>query len=191
MKKTIATLLISLSIFATKAQTWTLDNAHSSVNFAITHMVVSETAGNFKKFSADVTATKADFTDLKVNFTIETASVNTDNEKRDEHLRGDDFFNAPKYPAITFTSTKTVLKGNNLTLTGNLTMHGKTKAVTFTGKYNGTIKDPYGLNRAGFKLKTVLKRSDFDLTWNKTLDQGGLALGDEVTVTVNIEVTKK
>ena len=191
MKKTILSILISMSLFAVKAQTWTLDNAHSSVKFSITHMVVSETEGNFKKFSADVAATKEDFSDLKVSFTIDVNSINTDNDQRDGHLKGEDFFNASKYPDIKFVSTKVTLKGKDLTITGQLTMHGVTKTVTFTGKYNGTIKDPYGLNRAGFRLNTTIKRSDFELTWNKTLDQGGLALSDEVAITVNIEVTKK
>ncbi len=191
MKKTILSILISMSLFAVKAQSWTLDNAHSSVKFSITHMVVSETEGNFKKFSADVAATKEDFSDLKVSFTIDVNSINTDNDNRDNHLKGEDFFNTAKFPEIKFTSTKVTLKGKDLTITGQLTMHGVTKTVTFTGKYNGTIKDPYALNRAGFRLATTIKRSDYDLTWNKTLDQGGLALSDEVAITVNIEVTKK
>lgn len=191
MKKLVLFVVACVITSSVFAQTWTLDNAHSSVKFSITHMVVSETEGNFKKFNAEVAATKADFSDLKVSFTIQTASINTDNEKRDEHLRAEDFFNAEKYPEINFTSSKVLIKGKDMTITGTLTMHGVSKTVTFTGKYNGTVKDPWGLQRAGFKLVTNIKRSDFNLTWNKTLDQGGLALSDEVQITVNIELTSK
>ena len=191
MKKIILSILTIASIATTQAQNWTLDNAHSSVKFSITHMLVSETEGNFKKFTADVTSSKEDFSDVKVAFNIDVNSINTDNEARDNHLKGDDFFNAEKFPEIKFTSSKVTMKGKEMTLTGQLTMHGVTKEVVFIGKYNGTVKDLYGMTRAGFKLSTTIMRSDFGLTWNKTLDQGGLALSNEVEVVVNIEITKK
>lgn len=191
MKNIIFLVLTALAVTSSKGQNWALDNTHSSVSFTITHMLVSETEGNFKKFSADVSTSKPDFTDLKVSFTIDVNSINTDDSKRDEHLTSEDFFNAKQFPTIKFASSQVILKGKSLTITGDLTMHGVTKKVKFTGSYNGTIKDPYGLNRAGFKLATTVKRSEFGLNWNKTLDQGGLVLSDEVGITVHIELTKK
>lgn len=178
MKKIILSILTIASIATTQAQNWTLDNAHSSVKFSITHMLVSETEGNFKKITADVTSSKEDFSDVKVAFNIDVNSINTDNEARDKHLKAEDFFNAEKFPEIKFTSSKVTMKGKEMTLTGQLTMHGVTKEVVFIGKYNGTVKDLYGMTRAGFKLSTTIMRSDFGLTWNKTLDQGGLALSN-------------
>lgn len=185
-----AGLSLSAASFAQSA--WTLDKSHSSVNFSITHMVVSEVDGSFKDFSADVKSDKADFSDLSVAFTIQTKSVNTDDEKRDGHLKSADFFDAEKYPAITFKSTSIKkISDKKYELEGELTMHGVTKKVKWELKYNGTIKDPYGNNRAGFKATTTINRKDFGVSWNKTLDAGGLALSDEVSISVNVELTKK
>ena len=183
---------MSLSAASFVQSAWTLDRSHSSVNFAITHMVVSEVDGSFKDFSADVKSAKDDFSDLSVAFTIQTKSVNTDDEKRDGHLKSADFFDAEKFPAITFKSTSIKkISDKKYELEGELTMHGVTKKVKWELKYNGTIKDPYGNNRAGFKATTTINRKDFGVTWNKTLDAGGVALSDEVAISVNVELTKK
>ncbi len=177
---------------ASSAQGWNLDKTHSSVNFSVSHMVVSEATGNFKDFSGDVKSEKADFSDLSVNFTIKVASINTDDEKRDGHLKSPDFFDAAKYSDITFKSTGVKkINDKKYELTGDLTMKGVTKKVTWEVKYNGTVKDPYGFNRAGFKATTTVNRKDYGVSWNKTLDAGGVAVGDDVTITVNAEITKK
>jgi len=191
--KRIFVLIAGLSLTAASfAQGWGFDKSHSSVNFAITHMVVSEVNGNFKDFSAEVKSDKADFSDLSTTFTIQAGSISTDDEKRDGHLKSPDFFDVAKFPTIVFTSTSIKkVSDKKYELEGNLTLHGVTKKVKWDVKYNGTIKDPYGLNRAGFKAKTSINRKDFGLTWNKTLDAGGLALSDEVAITVNVEITKK
>lgn len=182
---------ISLSA-AVVAQSWTLDRSHSSVNFNVTHMVVSEVDGSFKDFSAEVKSDKADFSDLSTTFTIKTASVSTDDAKRDGHLRSADFFDAEKFPEITFKSTSIKkISDKKYELTGTLTMHGVTKIVKWDLKYNGTIKDPYGNNRAGFKATTTINRKDYGVSWNKTLDAGGVAVSDEVNIIVNAEITKK
>jgi polyisoprenoid-binding protein YceI len=192
MKKTIFFMLMAIGSITMNAQNWNLDNSHSSVNFSITHMVVSEVQGSFKKFTAKVDATKDDFTDAKIDFTIDANSVNTDNEDRDKHLRSGDFFETEKYPEIKFTSTSIKkINGKVYELKGNITMHGVTKPAVFTLTFNGIIKDPYGFQRAGFKAKTTIKRSDFNLSWNKTLDAGGVVLSDEVNIDLNIEITKK
>ena len=183
---------MSLSAASFAQSAWTLDRSHSSVNFAITHMVVSEVDGSFKDFTADVKSVKDDFSDLSVAFTIQTKSVNTDDEKRDGHLKSADFFDAEKFPAITFKSTSIKkISDKKYELEGELTMHGVTKKVKWELKYNGTIKDPYGNNRAGFKATTTFNRIDFGVTWNKTLDAGGVALSEEVAISVNVELTKK
>ncbi|MCW3125185.1 MAG: YceI family protein [Bacteroidetes bacterium] len=182
---------LSLTAAAT-AQSWGIDNAHSSVNFAVTHMVVSEVNGNFKDFTADVKSEKPDFSDLSTTFTIQTASVNTDNENRDKHLKGEDFFFAEKFPTITFKSSS-VKKVNdkNLELAGDLTLRGVTKKVKWDVKYNGTIKDAKGVSHAGFKATTTINRKDYGVSWNKTLDAGGVTVSDEVAITVNVELKSK
>lgn len=192
MKKVFLFASILLGSQLSQAQGWTLDNSHSSVNFNITHMVVSEVAGSFKKFTANVEGTKEDFTDAKIDFTIDVNSVNTDNADRDKHLRSADFFETEKFPEIKFVSSSIKkVKDKNYELKGMITMHGVTKAAVFQLTFNGIVKDPYGLQRAGFKAKTTVKRSDFGLSWNKTLDAGGLVLSDEVEIVVNVELTKK
>jgi polyisoprenoid-binding protein YceI len=184
----LLSIIISLSL---NAQNWTLDRAHSSVRFSIIHMVVSETEGSFRDFSATINSGKEDFSDLKVEFVIQAKSVDTDNSARDEHIRGADFFEVDKYPTFTFKSESfKQIKGNQYELTGDMTIKGITKKVTFQTKYNGIIEAKSGF-KSGFKATTTIKRSDFNISWNKTLDKGGLALSDEVEVTVNIELNKK
>ncbi len=193
MKK-LTTLFIGMSLTAAAfAQSgWALDKTHSSVNFSVTHMVVSEVDGSFKDFSAEVKSDKPDFSDLSTTFTIQVASVNTDDDKRDGHLKSPDFFDVAKFPTITFKSTSIKkISDKKFELSGDLTMHGVTKPVKWELKYNGTIKDPYGNNRAGFKATTVINRKDFGVAWNKTLDAGGVAVSDEVNLTINVEITKK
>lgn len=192
MKKIITSVALVASMAMANAQTWQLDKSHSSVKFSVTHMMVSETEGNFKSFTANVTAQKEDFSDLSADFTIQVKSINTDDEKRDGHLASPDFFDAEKYPTITFKSTSFKKVGEkSYKLAGEITMHGVTKPVTFDVKYNGTAKDPYGNTKAGFRASTIVKRSDFNISWNKVLDTGGFALSDEVQVFVNIELNKK
>jgi polyisoprenoid-binding protein YceI len=154
-------------------------------------MVVSETVGNFRDFTANIKSDKSDFSDLNVDFTIQTKSINTDDVKRDEHLRGEDFFEAEKYPTIIFKSTSLKkISEKKYELEGDLTMKAVTKKVKWDLTYNGSLTDKRG-TRAGFKATTVINRKDFGVSWNKTLDAGGLALSDEVEIKVNIEINKK
>jgi|SRR6185437_12791955 len=194
MKKLNLTALaffVAIGAFA-QTKTWSIDKSHSSVNFSVEHMVISQVPGQFKDFSGTATSTGADFSNAQVDLTIQTASIFTDDEKRDGHLQSADFFDAAKFPQLTFKSTAfKKVDDKNYTLTGNLTMHGVTKPVTFSVKYNGTVKDPWGKTRAGFKLAAKLNRKDFGLTWNKTMDAGGVVVGDEVELTGNIEVVQQ
>lgn len=171
------------------ADTYTVDKAHSGVNFRIKHLM-SSVSGSFNDFSGAVVI---DQKNPSVEFTINAASIDTDNEGRDKHLRSSDFFDVEKHPAITFKSTKIAPSGEKdvYDVTGNFTMHGVTKAITIPVTFLGFGKDPWGNERAGFELETKLNRKDYGITWNKALDQGGLLLGDDVRITINLETVKK
>ncbi len=197
MKKTLTTLVsVAALTFGAKAQaSWNVDASHSKLGFAVTHMMVSETEGKFKVYEGKVTSVKpdADFTDAKVEFSVDAASINTDDEKRDGHLKSADFFDVEKFPKITFVSTSMKpgkVKGT-YTLVGNLTMHGVTKPVTLTAiGASKIVKDPYGMERYAFKVTGSLNRKDFGLGWNAALEAGGVAVSEAVRVDVNIEITK-
>ena len=189
MKKFNTLFAAMLIAGATVAQTnWTLDKGHSSVAFSVAHMVVSETTGNFKDFDVKAVSKSEDFVGAEVEFTAKTASVFTDNEKRDSHLKSDDFFNAEKFPEIKFKGT-VVKEGGKYQLKGNLTMRDVTKPVTFDLTYGGKVK-AYGGEKAGFKFTGKVNRQEFGLKFNKALEGGGLVVGDEVEFTCKIELNK-
>ncbi len=184
------TVLAVSSLFAQKAG-WTLDKAHSSVVFSIRHMVISEVTGRFKDFDVSFTSTKSDFTDGKVEASIKVASINTESEKRDGHLRTDDFFNAEKFPEIKFKSTSFEKTGENkYKITGDMTIRDVTKNVTFDATYNGSIKAPWGAEIYSWKAILSINRFDYGLKWSKAIEAGGLIAGDTVTITLNLELDK-
>jgi len=194
MKRTLilATLIILGTVGSViAADTYGIDTAHSDVSFKVRHLV-SNVTGRFGSFDGTL---KVDFQDLNsssVEFTIDAASIDTANEDRDKHLRSADFFDVEKHPTITFTSSKiTKIEGNNYAVTGTFTMHGVSKDITIPVKFLGEIKDPWGNTKAGYELSATLNRKDFGISWNKALDSGGFILGDEVEVSVNLEVGKK
>jgi len=153
-------------------------------------MVVSEVEGNFKMFDGTVEHTKPDFTDAKINFTVDVASVNTDNERRDGHLKSDDFFNAEKYPKMTFVSTGVKPLGNNkYEVAGNLTIRDVTKPVVFATTYGGTIATKNGA-KAGFKAKTTINRFDYNLKWDAATESGGLVVSKDIDIIVNVELNQ-
>lgn len=170
--------------------TWSLDKAHTNVKFSVSHLVISDVEGNFKSVDGTMESSKADLSDAKITFTADVASINTDNEMRDNHLKSDDFFNAAKYPQIKFVSTSFVPLGNNkYTLVGNLTIRDVTKPVTFDVKYGGTVT-AMGGTHAGFKATGKIDRFDYNLKWNKTTEAGGLVAGKEVEITLNVDFKK-
>lgn len=181
--------LVSLAFMDAQAQTnWKLDKVHSSIRFSVSHMVVSESEGTFKAFDGTVSNTKADFSDAKINFTIDVNSIATENEGRDKHLKSDDFFNAEKYPTIKFESTSLKpLGGNKYKLTGNMTVRDVTKPVEFDVTYGGVINTQRG-RKAGFKATTTINRQDFNLKWSRTVEAGGLAVGNDVEVVIKVEL---
>lgn len=169
---------------------WTIDKAHSNVKFTVTHMVVTETEGNFKIFDGSMEHTKPDFSDAKVAFTVDVSSINTENDNRDKHLKSDDFFNAEKYPSMKFVSTSfTPIGGNKYTLVGNLTIRDVTKPVTFDVTYGGSVNDKGGV-KSGFKATATINRFDYNLKWDKATEAGGLIVSKEVDITVNVELKK-
>ncbi len=195
MKKISSIILVVISVlsFNLGAQTtWKFDTSHSKIRFNIPHMVISEIEGSFGEYDGTITTTKDDFSGLKATFKIDVASIDTDNAKRDNHLKAPDFFDVAKYPSITFESTSVKPEDTGgLLITGNLTMHGVTKEVTFNGKHGGTIKDPWGNTKAGFKISGALNRKDWGLVYNSKLETGGLMIGENVTIVCNFELIKE
>jgi polyisoprenoid-binding protein YceI len=194
-KKKIAVVALSLAmaIGNVNAQTtvWNLDKTHSSVGFAVEHMVVSETVGQFNDFSVSIKSDKTDFTDVKGELTIQISSVDTKDAKRDGHLKSPDFFDAEKYPTIKFEIVQfKKIKDKEYKLVGNLTMHGVTRSVTLTGKFAGIVKDPYGMTRTGIKITGEIDRYDFGLKYNAAMEAGGMVIGQKVTISCNIELTQ-
>jgi polyisoprenoid-binding protein YceI len=172
-------------------ETWVADKAHSSTQFRIRHLM-SNVSGSFSDFDATVGIDRADPARSTVEFNIKAASINTNEASRDEHLRSPDFFEAAKYPTISFKSqTVTPKSATRFDVTGELTMHGVTKRVTLPVEFNGFGKDARGNERAGFSIETVVDRKDYGITWNRVLDEGGVLLGDEVKVTIDLEMVKK
>jgi len=183
--------LIATPLFAqTAPETWTVDKGHSSATFKVRHMMANVT-GQFREFDGTINIDRANPAKSSVEFTINAASIDTGNANRDEHLRSADFFDTAKYPAITFKSTSVAAKSaNEFAVTGDLTMHGVTKRVTLPVAFLGFGKTARG-EKAGFEIETVVNRKDYGIVWNKTLDEGGLLLGEDVKVTINLEVDRK
>ncbi len=173
-----------------RAQTFKIDPVHSSVGFSIRHLV-SNVKGRFTDFSGTIVYDSKKIENSSVNVTIKTSSIDTDNENRDNHLRSPDFFDAEKNPEITFQSTKVVKKGKKFLVQGTLNLHGVDKSVSFPCQILGTMKDPKGNARAGFEAELSLNRKDFGITWNRTLDQGGLMLGEEVKIMLAVEALEE
>lgn len=169
---------------------WSLDKGHSNVKFTVTHMVVSEVDGTFKLFDGSMEHTKPDYSDAKIAFTVDVNSINTDNTNRDNHLKGDDFFNAAQFPQMKFESTKfTPMGGNKYKLDGNLTIRDVTKPVSFDVVYGGSINTQRGA-KAGFKATTTINRFDYNLKWDRATETGGLVVGKEVGITVNAQLNE-
>lgn len=197
MKKLFTTAAAALIMFtAANAQTnWKVDASHSKLGFSVTHMMVSDVEGKFKVYEGQVSSkSEMDFTDATINFTADATSINTEDEKRDGHLKSPDFFDVAKFPSITFKSTSMKPNGKGKTsyiLEGDLTMHGVTKKVKFLAIGAAkTVKDPYGNIKNGFRVTGVVNRKDFGLTWNAALEAGGVAVSEDVQIALNIELNK-
>jgi polyisoprenoid-binding protein YceI len=172
-------------------QKWNIDTSHSGVHFTVRHMVIAKVHGRFTRWSGSIDIDDANPSASRVAIEIDTASIDTSEEKRDAHLRSPDFFEADKYPKITFQSTRVESKGDTeLRVTGDLSLHGVTKAVTFVAESLGQAKDPWGNQRVGFSANLSVDRKDFGLKWNQALEAGGLLVGDRVDINLEVEAIK-
>lgn len=195
MKRIIATIsavvFLALPVFAS-ASTWNIDPDHSNIGFKVRHLMVSNVKGSFEKHSGTIELDDRDITKSKVEVSIDTRSINTSVKKRDEHLRSPDFFDVDKYPVMTFVSKKVAKVGKDrLKVTGNLTLHGVTREVVLDVEGpSKESKDPWGNIRSGATASTKINRKDFGLTWNAALESGGVVVGDEVIINLEIEMIK-
>lgn len=196
MKKffaSITTVIFALALpVMAAAATWTIDPDHSNIGFKIKHLMVSNVKGSFDKHTGIVELDEKDITKSKVEVSIETASINTNVQLRDAHLKSADFFDVTKYPAMSFVSKKITRAGKEkLKVTGDLTLHGITKEVILNvDGPSKEVKDPSGKIRKGATATTTINRKDFGLNWNKTLETGGVLVGEEVNIVLEIEMIK-
>ncbi|MEP6690313.1 MAG: YceI family protein [Gemmatimonadaceae bacterium] len=167
-----------------------VDVAHSSVEFVIRHFV-SRVRGSFKDWNATITADPTNWSSGSVDVTLNTASITTNNDRRDADLRSPNFFDAEKNPTISFKSNKVERSGDELKISGDLTMKGVTKAVVLTGKYLGATKTQSGKARVGFEASVTVNRLDWGVTWNRAVEGGGMMLGDEVKIEIVIEAVQQ
>ena len=171
---------------------WQIDSAHSQIQFSVRHMMISNVRGRFENFTGVVEFNEQDPTQSKVDVQIEAASVNTREAQRDGHLKSPDFFNADKYPYLTFKSRR--IEKTDAThgrVVGDLTIRDVTKEVVLNVEYAGQAKSPWGTTSAGFSATTKINRKDWGLTWNQTLETGGVLVGDEISVNVDLEIVKQ
>ena len=168
------------------AGTWTIDPSHSSVAFSVRHLGLSKVRGRFSSFTGDVVIAE-DPTQSGVEVRIDVASIDTRDDKRDEHLRTNDFFNAPEFPTMTFTSTSVSGGGSDWQVTGDLTIRGVTRQVVLDATFEGTASDPWGGSRAAFTATTEVDREEFGMTWNAALETGGVVVGKKVKIEIEAE----
>lgn len=175
------------------AATWQIDPAHANIEFKVKHLMVAYVKGVFAKLEGTIEADEADLSKAKVSVTIDTASIDTNNAKRDEHLRSPDFFDVANFPAMTFVSKRIVAGGGTVSqVIGDLTIRGVTREVTLEiAELTPAIKDPWGNQRRGVTASAMVNRKEFGLTWNKVLEAGGVAVGDEVKISLDLELIKK
>lgn len=186
----ILSAVLAVAAPAARAESYEIDPTHSQIGFKVRHLV-SKTPGRFTKFSGSIEYTPGKPASWKVTAEIDPASINTDHEKRDAHLKSADFFDVEKCKTMTFKSTKVVAGKDSTKLHGELTMHCVTKPVVLDLEVGGTTKDPWGNDKAGFTATGKLKRKDFEIVWNKTLDAGGVMLGEDVEISIEIEANQK
>ena len=183
-------VLLALSVTGTAQTKWGMDRTHSYVNFSVAHMMISDVTGTFNQFDTQVESSKDDFIDAKIVVTINAKTIDTGNEIRDKHLRSADFFNTDTDSIVTFKSTKVEkLSETKYKIIGDLTMRGVTKSVTLDAAYKGKIKGYKGMI-AAFKASTVINRKEWGLNWNSAIEAGGFLVGDNVELTIAVELVQ-
>jgi polyisoprenoid-binding protein YceI len=193
MKRTLVAFAVILMLAASAAAAdWEIDRIHSYVGFRVSHMAVSKVKGQFNEFSGTIRNFEGEnFQDAAITMEINTKSIDTQNERRDGHLRSGDFFLADSFPTITFVSTSiSPAKDGKFQIVGNLTMRGKTNEVTLDAEYHGTVALGEGEEKAGFSATGDIDRHDWGISWSKSLDSGGLVVGNEVELIFELELNK-
>ena len=172
--------------------TYKIDPAHSEITFKVKHLMITNVTGNFNQFDATLEAINEDFSDAKISFEAETASISTNNEQRDEHLKGEDFFASATYPKISFVSTSfTKSSIDEYKLVGDITIRGISKSVELAVEYGGTATDPYDQVKSGFEISGKINRKDFGLVWSATTEAGGIVVSDEVKLNLSVQMIKQ
>lgn len=169
---------------------WGIDPTHSEVQFKVKHLVISTVTGSFKKFHGEVVSESEDFDNANVNFTIDASSIDTNQADRDGHLKSDDFFAVAQHPELTFSGTLYKKKGNDYKLAGDLTIRGNARPVELDVEFGGIVKDPWGNVKAGFEMTGKINRKEYGLTWNALTEAGGVVVGEDVKLHINVEVVK-
>lgn len=175
------------------ADNWKIDPVHTAVEFKIRHLMVSWVKGVFTDVQGTATIDEANLAQSSINVLVATATIDTNNKKRDDHLRSPDFFDVATYPVMTFVSNNVVVAdGKPVKVHGDLTIHGQTRAVTLEVEdFSQTVIDPWGNKRRGASASATINRKDFGLTWNKALEAGGVVVGDEVRISIEVELIKE
>jgi polyisoprenoid-binding protein YceI len=193
-RKALQSLALACSLFAlpvlAEPVAWEIDMAHTRVGFSVAHLVVSEVEGNFKTFSGSALLEEKDLTKSVLELSIDAASLDTGSADRDKHLKSADFFDVQNHPKITFKSTKITKAGKGYKIKGDITIRGVTKPVTLDATLSEPITNPWGKQVRGGKISGKVKRGDFGLAWNKTLDKGGVLVGEDVTIAIKFELNK-
>jgi len=167
---------------------WTVDASHTGVDFSVKHMMVSKVRGRFTGVEGTIEGNPEDLTGANINFTIDASTIHTNSDDRDNHLRSADFFDTETFPTITFVSTDIVKTGGtNYDVTGDMTIKDVTKKITFKAGYEGTGKNPWGVEVAGFEVEGKISRKEFGLTWNQALEAGGVLVGDDIKITIDLQ----
>lgn len=189
---------MSLNVDATntmieeKQKSWKIDAAHSMVEFSVTHMMISKVRGRFDNFSGSVNLDQNNPENTTVDVEIDVSSINTRQSQRDDHLRSADFFNTEAFPTAKFTSRKVqLIDDNHADLVGDLTIKDITRPVTLKVEFNGISKSPYGFSSAGFNASTKINRRDWGLTWNQTLETGGVLVGEDIQINIELELIQE
>ena len=172
--------------------TYKIDPAHSEIKFKVKHLMITNVTGEFKSFDATMESDKDDFSDAKISFTADTASINTNQEQRDAHLKSDDFFNAEQFPQLKFVSKELKpVSGNDYKLIGDLTIRDITKEVVLDVEFGGRVTDPYGQDKVGFELSGKISRSEFGLKWSAVTEAGGVVVSDDVKLQLAAQMVKQ
>lgn len=175
----------------TASGTWVIDPTHTTVGFTVRHAMIAKVRGTFGEFSGSFTIDGTDLAASTAEVTIQAASIDTKNTDRDGHLVSPDFLDVAAFPTLTFTSTAVKASGSDVVVTGDLTIHGVTRSVDVDYEFIGLSQDPWGNQRIGFEGTAKISRKDFDLTWNAALETGGVLVGDEITLVLDVEAVKQ